>query len=145
MTVNQQNRTDVKVIFALTTLHFAGDFYVSFVNPLLPVLVEKFSLSLTQVGLLAGMMRMLAFVVQPPVGYFADRYRSRVFILGGPLLSIVFIATMGFAPSFPVLLLFVALGSIGAAMFHPFQYFYTALDYIVRGLSFNMRYKPYAA
>ncbi|MBU2227936.1 MAG: MFS transporter [Proteobacteria bacterium] len=117
--MNQQNRTDVKVIFALTTLHFAGDFYVSFVNPLLPVLVEKFALSLTQVGLIAGMMRMLAFVVQPPVGYFADRYRSRVFILGGPLLSIVFIATMGFAPSFPVLLLFVALGSIGAAMFHP--------------------------
>lgn len=117
--MNEPNRTDVKVIFALTMLHFAGDFYVSFVNPLLPVLVEKFALSLTQVGLIAGMMRMLAFVVQPPVGYFADRYRSRVFILGGPLLSIVFISVMGFASSFPVLLLFVALGSVGAAMFHP--------------------------
>jgi FSR family fosmidomycin resistance protein-like MFS transporter len=74
---------------------------------------------LTQVGLIAGMMRMLAFVVQPGVGYFADRYRSRIFILGGPLLPIVFIALVGWAPSFPVLLLFVALGSIGAAMFHP--------------------------
>ncbi len=89
--MNEKSRTDVKVIFALTLIHFTGDFYVSFVNPLLPVFVEKFSLSLAQVGWIAGMMRMLAFVVQPGVGYFADRYRSRVFILGGPLLSIVFI------------------------------------------------------
>lgn len=117
--MNEQNRTDIKVIFALTMLHFAGDFYSSFVNPLLPVFVEKFGLSLAQVGLIAGITRMLAFVVQPGVGYFADRYRSRIFILGGPLLSIVFIALVGRAPSFPVLLLFVAIGSIGAAMFHP--------------------------
>ena len=117
--MNEQNRTDIKVIFALTLLHFAGDFYSSFVNPLLPVFVEKFGLSLAQVGLIAGITRMLAFVVQPGVGYFADRYRSRIFILGGPLLSIVFIALVGRAPSFPVLLLFVAIGSIGAAMFHP--------------------------
>jgi len=117
--MNEQNRTDIKVIFALTMLHFVGDFYSSFVNPLLPVFMEKFSLSLAQVGLIAGIMRMLAFVVQPGVGYFADRYRSRIFILGGPLLSIVFIALVGRAPSFPVLLLFVAIGSIGTAMFHP--------------------------
>jgi len=117
--MNEQNRTDIKVISALTLLHFAGDFYVSFVNPLLPVFVERFSLTLTQVGWIAGMMRMLAFVVQPGVGYFADRYRSRVFILGGPLLSIVFIALVGWAHSFWDLLLFIALGSIGASMFHP--------------------------
>lgn len=117
--MNETNRADIKVLFALTMLHFTGDFYASFVSPLLPVLVERFTLSLTEVGLIAGMMRMLAFVVQPAVGYFADRYRSRVFIIGGPLLSIVFITLIGWAPSFPVLLLFVAMGSIGAAMFHP--------------------------
>jgi len=64
-------------------------------------------------------MRMLAFVVQPGVGYFTDRYRSRVFILGGPLLSIVFISLVGSAHSFWDLLLFIALGSIGSSMFHP--------------------------
>jgi FSR family fosmidomycin resistance protein-like MFS transporter len=117
--MTDRNRTDVKVIFALTLIHFAGDFYVSFVNPLLPVFVEKFSLSLAQVGLIAGMMRMLAFIVQPGVGYFADRYRSRIFILGGPLLSIVFIALVGWAHSFWDLLLYIAVGSIGASMFHP--------------------------
>ena len=117
--MTEQNRTDVKVILALTLIHFTGDLYVSFVNPLLPVFVEKFSLSLAQVGWIAGMMRMLAFVVQPGVGYFADRYRSRFFILGGPMLSILFIAAVGWAHSFWDLLLFIAIGSIGASMFHP--------------------------
>lgn len=119
MTGTEQNRTDIKVIFALTMIHFTGDFYFSFVNPLLPVFVEKYALSLTQVGLIVGMMRLLAFVVQPGVGYFSDRYKSRFFVLGGPLLAIVFISLVGRAHSFWDLMLFIALASIGTSMFHP--------------------------
>ncbi len=110
---------DVKVIFAFFLVHFIGDFYISFVNPLLPVFVEKFSLTLTQVGLMVGISRLLAFVVQPPVGYLADHYRTRFFVLGGPLLAIVFIPLVGIAPTFLVLILFVSMGSIGSSMFHP--------------------------
>lgn len=113
------DRADVKVIFALTLIHFTGDFYISFINPLLPVLADRFTLTLAQVGLIAGLMKVLAFVVQPAVGYFADRYRSRIFILGGPMLSLVFIALIGWASSYPILLLFIALASIGGSMFHP--------------------------
>ena len=112
-------KTDIKVIFALTLVHFVGDFYMSFVIPLLPVFVEKFSLTLTQVGLITGITRFLAFVVQPPVGYIADHFRTRAFVLGGPLLAIVFIPLVGLAPSVLVLILFVSLGSIGSSMFHP--------------------------
>ena len=110
---------NVKVIIGLTLVHFIGDFYSSFINPLLPVFVEKFALTLTEVGLLAGLSRFLAFIVQPTVGYLADYYRTRFFILGGPLLAIVFIALVGVAPSYLVLLVFISLGSIGSSMFHP--------------------------
>jgi len=112
-------KTNSKVIFALTLVHFTGDFYSSFLTPLLPVLLENFSLSLTQVGLLTGISRLMAFIVQPSVGYLADHYRSRAFILGGPLLAILFIPLIGVAPGFWVLLFFVSLGSIGSSMFHP--------------------------
>ena len=110
---------DLKVIFAFSLVHFIGDFYISFVNPLLPVFVEKFSLTLTQVGFMVGISRLLAFVVQPPVGYLADHYQTRFFVLGGPLLAIVFIPLVGIAPGFLVLILFISLGSIGSSMFHP--------------------------
>ena len=87
----EHSRADVKVIIVLTLVHFTGDFYASFIHPLLPVFVEKYSLNLTQVGLLTGITRLLAFVVQPSVGYVADRFRTRLFVLGGLTLAIVFI------------------------------------------------------
>ncbi len=111
--------TDIKVIFGLTLVHFIGDFYSSFVNPLLPLFVKQFSLTLTQVGLIAGISRFLAFIVQPSVGYLADHYRTRFFVLGGALLAIVFIPLVGIASGFLVLLLVISLGSIGSSMFHP--------------------------
>jgi len=109
----------ISVIIGLTLIHFTGDFYNAFINPLLPVFVDKFALTLTQVGFITGTSRFFAFIVQPTVGYLADRYRTRFFILGGPLLAIVFISLVGIAPGFLVLLCFIAVGSIGSAMFHP--------------------------
>jgi FSR family fosmidomycin resistance protein-like MFS transporter len=108
-----------KVIFALSLVHFTGDFYAAFLTPLLPLFVDKLGLTLTQVGLLAGISRFLAFVVQPSAGYVADHYHTRIFILGGPLLATVFMPLIGVAPSYVVLLFFVSMGSIGVSMFHP--------------------------
>jgi FSR family fosmidomycin resistance protein-like MFS transporter len=110
---------NIRVIAALFVIHFIGDFYTSFVNPLIPEFIEKYSLTLAQVGLITGISRLLAFVVQPSIGYLADHYRNRFFLLGGPLLTIVFLSLTGIAPTFPVLLAFVVLGSIGSSMYHP--------------------------
>jgi len=112
-------KANSKVIFALSLVHFTGDFYAAFLTPLLPLFVDKLELTLTQVGLLAGISRFLAFVIQPSAGYIADHYHTRVFILGGPLLATVFMPLIGVAPSYFVLILFVSMGSIGVSMFHP--------------------------
>jgi MFS transporter, FSR family, fosmidomycin resistance protein len=110
---------NLKILFALTLIHFTGDFYTAFISPLFPVFVDKLGLSLTQVGIIAGTMRLLAFIIQPTVGYLADRHPTRGFIFTGLALTIVFIPLTGIAPNFWVLLLFVALGSVGSSMFHP--------------------------
>jgi FSR family fosmidomycin resistance protein-like MFS transporter len=115
----QVKSTDIKIIFALTLVHFMGDFYSSFVTPLLPTFVNKLSLSLAQVGLIMGIVRFLAFIVQPSVGYFSDRYQTRSFALGGLLLTVLFIPLSGIAPSYFLLTLFLAVGSFGSSMFHP--------------------------
>jgi FSR family fosmidomycin resistance protein-like MFS transporter len=112
-------KTNIRVIFALTLVHFTGDLYSSFISPLFPLFIDKLDLTLAQVGLIAGVSRILAFIVQPTVGYLADRYQSRGFILGGLLLSIIFIPLSGVAPTFWVLFLCIAIGSLGSSMFHP--------------------------
>jgi len=119
MTILKTQRTNVKIIFALTMVHFMGDFYSSFVAPLLPAFVDKLSLSMAQVGIAMGIMRFLAFIVQPSIGYVADRYPTRSFALGGLLLTVLFIPLSGLSPSFLVLTLLLAFGSVGSSMFHP--------------------------
>jgi MFS transporter, FSR family, fosmidomycin resistance protein len=118
-----QKETDIsinlKVILALTMVHFTGDFYISFISPLYPAFIEKLGLSLTQVGIIAGVNRFLAFIVQPSVGYLADRYQTRYFMLGGLAICILFIPLSGIAASFWTLLFFICVGSVGNAMFHP--------------------------
>jgi len=118
LTAHRQE-ANVKIILVLSLLHFVGDFYNSFIIPLLPLFIDKFSLTLAQAGLIIGLSRFLAFVVQPPVGYIADRHPSRFFALGGPLLVMVFIPLTGITPYFWMLVLFVCLGSVGSSMFHP--------------------------
>ncbi len=113
------SNTNVRVIFAITLVHFTGDFFSSFITPLLPLFVDKFGLTLAQVGLVTGISRLLAFIVQPLVGYFADRHQTRLFALGGLFLVILFVPITGVASSFRLFLVFVALASIGSSMFHP--------------------------
>ncbi len=110
---------NLKILSALTLVHFTGDFYTAFINPLFPVFVDRLGLTLTQVGIIAGTMRLLAFIIQPTVGYWADRYQSRIFIFVGLSLPVIFIPLSGIAPNFSMLLLCVALGSVGSSMFHP--------------------------
>jgi FSR family fosmidomycin resistance protein-like MFS transporter len=47
----KSKHANLKIILALTLIHFVGDFYNSFIIPLLPLFITKFSLSLAQAGL----------------------------------------------------------------------------------------------
>ena len=116
---NTQSRTYWKIIIALSLVHFSGDFYSSFINALFPVFMDKMGLSLTQVGLLAGISRFLMFIVQPMSGYWSDRYPTRSIFLIGLLLPILFIPLTGMTTGFYGLLLCIAIGSMGSSLFHP--------------------------
>jgi len=113
------SKTYWKILIALSLVHFSGDFYSAFINPLYPAFMEKMGLSLAQVGVLAGISRFLMFIVQPMSGYWADRHPSRSFILVGLLLPILFIPLAGRATGFYGLLLCLVIGSTGSSLFHP--------------------------
>lgn len=121
MTQNSEDsaKVDYSIVFVLTLVHFTGDFYSSFFSPLLPAFVDKLGLSLAQVGFITGFVRFLSFIVQPVTGYFADRYETRGFVLTGLFAAFFFIPFSGVAPNFWILLLVLALGSIGSSIFHP--------------------------
>ena len=63
-------------ILALSIGHFVHDVYSSFLAPLLPLLIEKLSMSLTQAGFLSTIMQIPA-LLNPYIGVMADRISVR--------------------------------------------------------------------
>ena len=118
MNIRSENN-NLKMIFALTLVHFTGDFYSSFINPLMPVFVDHFSLTLTQVGIITGISRFLAFVVQPPVGYHCGSLQNPIVYSGRSFSGHHPDFPGGVAPTFWMLVMLVSIGSIGSSMFHP--------------------------
>ena len=106
-------------LFLLTFVHLLTDFYSSLLAPLLPLLVTRLSLSLTQAGLLASVSLLTSSLFQPLMGIMGDRMHKRYFIIIGPLFAAIFMSSLGLASSFGFLLLFILLGGFGTASFHP--------------------------
>ena len=117
--MNDTTVVNKKAIFALFLVHFSGDFYLSFVRPLLPVLADKFSLNLAQVGMITAVSTLMAFLIQPVFGFLADRYRPRQILLISSLVGALCIPLVGVVPAFVFVLLLIGLGSIGSAIYHP--------------------------
>jgi FSR family fosmidomycin resistance protein-like MFS transporter len=63
---------DTGRVLLISLCHFIHDIYTSFLAPLLPFLIEKFSLSMAQAGFLSTMMQ-LPSLLDPCIGKLADR------------------------------------------------------------------------
>ena len=99
--------------------HGVNDGYAAFLSPLLPRIMEKLDLSITLAATLAMTLSLAASLLQPLMGYLADRYGRRLFVVLGPLASGIFLSMVGLAPTFWILVGFLLLGGLGSATFHP--------------------------
>ncbi len=76
-------------------------------------------LSLAMVGTLAMCFQLATSVSQLGFGALADRWRPRVLLVYGPLLSVVVLSTIGMASSPAMLAMILLVGGLGGAAFHP--------------------------
>ncbi len=106
-------------VVSLASTHFIVDAYTNIYTPLLPLLIPRFGLSLTAVGTLAMCFQMASSVSQVGFGALADRWRPRVLLLAGPLVSVVVLSLVGLAPTTVALGALLVLGGLGGAAFHP--------------------------
>lgn len=107
------------VAVSVALLHGLNDAYAAFLHPLLPRIMERLELSIALAATLAMVLSLASSLIQPLMGLLADRRGHRLFVVGGPVLSGVFLSLIGVAPSFSVLVVFLLLGGLGSAAFHP--------------------------
>ena len=104
-------------VLALSVSHFIHDVYSGFLAPLLPLLIEKLSMTLTQAGFLSTVMQIPA-LANPYIGLLADRISVRYFIILAPSLTAVPMSLIGLAPAYGVLLLLLLVTGISVSLFH---------------------------
>ncbi len=104
-------------ILALSIAHFVHDVYSSFLAPLLPLLIEKLSMSLTQAGFLSTVMQIPA-LLNPYIGVLADRISVRYFVILAPAMTAVPMSLIGLAPGYGVLLILLFITGISVSVFH---------------------------
>lgn len=117
----KQNTRELRKAGALVTAHVANDVYPHLYPGLLPViLMPQLGFSIAAAGLISTVTALTTQLMQPILGLWADRIGGRWFVIGGLLVgSIVVPLTLGWAPSYGLLLLGLLLGGIGNAAFHP--------------------------
>uniref|UniRef100_A0A832MM33 MFS transporter n=1 Tax=Eiseniibacteriota bacterium TaxID=2212470 RepID=A0A832MM33_UNCEI len=103
----------------VTAGHFTIDAYSSFFTPLLPLLMARLGLGLTEVGALVAIASVGTSFSQPLFGLLSDRLRRPWFVAAGPLVAALFMSAVGAAPSYPALVALLLAGGAGVAAFHP--------------------------
>jgi len=127
-------------IVTLSVSHFIHDVYSSFLAPLLPLLIEKLSMSLTQAGFLSTIMQVPA-LLNPYIGSLADRISVRYFIILAPAMTAIPMSLIGLAPNYGVLLILLFIAGISVAVFHvpsPVMVSKLSGQKVGRGMSFFM-------
>ncbi len=98
--------------------HFIHDIYTSCLAPLLPLIIEKLSLTLSQAGLLSTIMQIPA-LFNPFIGLFADnKGLARWLVILAPTLTAIPMSLILSVSSYYLLLVLLFMAGISVALYH---------------------------
>ena len=116
--VSDRLRLNSTVLF-VATVHFIVDGYGNIFAPLLPLLIPKLGLSFAEAGTLTMLFQLSASVSQVGFGHLADRWRPRLLLVAGPIVSVVILSFVGASTSMLMAAVILIAGGLGGAAFHP--------------------------
>jgi FSR family fosmidomycin resistance protein-like MFS transporter len=111
--------TVVAILIAVSVCHMFNDVIQSLILASYPMLKQNFRLNFGQIGIITFTFQLTASLLQPIVGYFADRYPTRYSLVVGMGASLVGLLVMAEATSYAMVLLAAALIGMGSSVFHP--------------------------
>jgi len=120
--------------------HFVHDTFSAFLAPLLPLLIEKLSISFTLAGFLT-IARDSTSIINPFIGLIADKISIRYFVIAAPLVTSIVMSLLGAAPTYTIIVILLFISGISAAFFHvptPVMIKEVAGNKIGKGMSYYM-------
>ena len=101
----------------ISVAHFLHDAYSTYLPPLLPLLIEKFGISLFLSGLL-GVIQRIPNLLNPFIGILAERVKVRYFVIFAPAVTTVAMSLIGVAPLYIVVAILLFVTGLSSALFH---------------------------
>jgi MFS family permease len=96
--------------------------YLLALPPLFPLLRADLEVSYAALGLLVTAFNVATGAAQIPAGFLVDRFGARRLLLLGLGVMGAAMTALGFAPTYWLMLVLVALAGIGNSVFHPADY-----------------------
>ncbi|MFC1558084.1 MFS transporter [candidate division KSB1 bacterium] len=138
--MERPKRFQLSSILTISIAHMIHDIYTSFLAPILPLLIEKLTISYAMAGFLS-MVQRLPSLLNPFVGIIADKISVRYFIIIAPTIAAVSMSLLGAAPHYIALVILLFVMGIGSTIFHvpgPVMIKQVAGDRIGKGMSYYM-------
>lgn len=120
--------------------HFIHDTFSAFLSPLLPELIDKLSMSLTQAGTVTALVQMPS-ILNPLIGYLDDKINLRWMVILAPAVTATLMSAMGLASSYLMLAILMAITGLSVATFHataPAMVARVSGNKVGKGMSFFM-------
>ncbi|PNU03066.1 MFS transporter [Novosphingobium guangzhouense] len=108
-----------QIVGAVAFAHLLNDLIQAALPAIYPMLKAKYALSFGQIGIVAAVYQFTASLLQPWVGLYTDKRPMPYLLPLGMVTTLLGIAGIAMAGSYPELILASAVIGIGSATFHP--------------------------
>jgi MFS transporter, FSR family, fosmidomycin resistance protein len=113
---------EARAITVVSAAHFVQHFQTLVVPPLFPFLTAQLGIGFVELGFALTVGNIVAVASQLPVGFLVDRIGSRLMLLAGLAVSAIAFIGLGLSPTYPHLLIAMALVGLSGSVFHPADY-----------------------
>jgi MFS transporter, FSR family, fosmidomycin resistance protein len=115
--VSESRPLDLPAVIVMALGHLVHDAFTSFLSPLLPLIIQKLSLSLTLAGGLAA-LQSLPSLINPVLGMVGDRVSLRWLAIIAPTTTAIAMSMIGVAPTYTMLAILLLVAGISSASWH---------------------------
>lgn len=116
---NLQQATIYRILMAVSFVHLFNDSIQAVIPAIFPILKDNLMLSFAQVGWISFALNMTSSVIQPVIGYAADRKPRPILLPLGMCSTFLGVLLLAFANNYFLVIISVILVGFGSATFHP--------------------------
>lgn len=109
----------LRIVGAAAFAHLLNDLIQALLPSIFPMLKAQFSLSFGQIGGIALAYQITASLLQPWIGLYTDKHPKPYLLPAGMTVTLIGIAMLALAGSYPMLIVAACVVGIGSATFHP--------------------------